>query len=424
METELAKNQSGLMCNCMSTNTTNTIKSDEFRKLLEKEDIIKIPKINDTVSGTVISASKHEVRVDLGGIAIGVVRGPELYHEAPEYSRLKLGDSVEATVVELENENGEVELSFRFAGHKKTWDDLRVKCDQGVIVKAQVLDANKGGLLVKIGHIAGFLPVSQLTSEHYPRVPGGDKNKILEHIKQFVNKIFDVKIIDVDPKEEKLIVSEKEAWEESQHSIASHYKIGDTVEGKITAITDFGVFLEFGDTEKLEGLIHISELAWQRIDHPKEVVRSGERIKAEIINIEGSKIFLSMKKLKADPWVHVGERYQVGQVVRGKILKLNPFGLFVELDPEIHGLAHVSELSEKPVNTLDEVAVPGTILDFKIISIEPREHRLGLSLKQSTTTSTPETESGIPEEMNKTQTPVQIDETNAPVDEKPITENV
>jgi ribosomal protein S1 len=357
------------------------IPSDELKKLMEEEELLKIPKLNETIKGKVVYASRNEVRLDINGLAIGVIRGGELYHESPEYARLKPGDEVEATVVDLENENGEIELSFRYAGQKKTWDDLREKLHKGTVLSATIIDANKGGLIVKVGHIFGFLPVSQLIADHYPRVPGGDKTKILEHLKPFIGKTVDVKIIDLSEKDEKLIVSEKEAWEEVQHSLVSRYKPHDIVEGKISAITDFGVFMALDGSDGVEGLIHISELAWQRIDHPREVVKIGDHVKTVVLHTDRSKIFLSLKQLKEDPWIHAAERYHVGKNVKGNVLKVNPFGLFVELDPEIHGLAHVSELSSKPSQPISEIAKPGDVLEFKIISMEPREHRLGLSLK-------------------------------------------
>ncbi len=360
--------------------------------MLAEGNFINIPKVGDLIKGKIIDLSRSEIRVDIEGLTTGVVRGREFYDESHEYSDLKVGDEVEATVIELENENGEMELSFRFAGHKKAWDalnDLRVK---GEIVQALITDANKGGLMVKVGKVPGFLPVSQLMPEHYPRVPGGDKGKILERLKSYVGQKFDVKIIDVSESDEKLIVSEKAGWEEKQKDVIASYKVGDVVEGKVTAVTDFGVFVEFG-TDQLEGLVHISELAWQRIDDPASVVKVGEQIKAAIINVEGSKIFLSLKKLKDDPWKNVAAKYKVGQVVKGKVLKINPFGLFVELDPEIHGLAHVSELSDKPIASPAEVAKEGQEIDFKILSIEPEHHRLGLSVKALKAKSAPAADS-------------------------------
>jgi len=354
--------------------------TSQLKKMLAEGDFIKIPKVGDLVKGKIIDMSRSEIRLDIDGLTTGIVRGREFYDESNEYSNLKVGDEVEATVIELENENGEMELSFRFAGHQKAWDTLDQFKQSGEIVQVTITDANKGGLMIKVGRMPGFLPVSQLMPEHYPRVPGGDKNRILDRLKSYIGQQFDVKVIDVNEAEEKLIVSEKAGWEEKQKDVIASYKVGDVVGGKVTAVTDFGVFVEFGD-DQLEGLVHISELAWQRIDDPANFIKVGDKIKAEIINVEGSKIFLSMKKLKHDPWKDVAAKYKIGQVVKGKVLKVNPFGLFVELDPEIHGLAHVSELSDKPIGSPTEIAHPGDELDFKILSIEPNHHRLGLSVR-------------------------------------------
>ncbi len=352
----------------------------QLKKLLTEGDFIKIPKVGDIVKGKILDISRSEIRLEIEGLTTGIVRGREFLDESNDYDDLKVGDEVEATVIELENENGEIELSFRSAGHQKAWDNLAELRDSGQIVKATITDANRGGLMIKVGRVPGFLPVSQLMPEHYPRVPGGDKGKILDRLKSYIGQDFDVKIIDVNESEDKLIVSEKASWEEKQKDVIASFKVGDTVEGKVTAVTDFGVFVEFGE-EKLEGLVHISELAWQRIDNPSDYVQVGDTIKAEIINIENSKIFLSMKKLKDDPWKNVYEKYQVNQIVKGKILKVNPFGLFVELDPDIHGLAHISELSDKPISDVNEIAKAGDVKDFRVLSIEPNNHRLGLSLK-------------------------------------------
>ncbi|OIP80815.1 MAG: hypothetical protein AUK20_01015, partial [Parcubacteria group bacterium CG2_30_45_37] len=250
----------------MNDDTQNNQASDaDFQKLLDKENI-KIPQAGDIIKGTVLSASKAEIRLDIDGIASGVVRGRELYFEAEEYANLKPGDVVEATVVEEENENGELELSFRSAGQQKAWSALVDALENRKIIKVRINDANKGGLIASYAQIQGFLPVSQLAPENYPRVNGGDKSKILDKLKSFVGADFEVKVMALEEKEEKLIVSEKEAWQEKQKDIISKYKVGSIVAGTITALTDFGVFLSFG--ENLEGLIHISELAWQRIDDP------------------------------------------------------------------------------------------------------------------------------------------------------------
>lgn len=354
-------------------------KAPQLKKMLAEGDFIKIPKVGDIIVGKIIDIGKSEVRIDIDGLTTGVVRGREFYDESNEHSDLKVGDEVEATVLDLENENGEMELSFRFAGHQRAWSRLAELQTSGEITEVAITDANKGGLIVSLGKVSGFLPVSQLMPEHYPRVPGGDKQKILERLKSYVGSAFSVKVLDINEGEDKLIVSEKAAWEEKQRTVIASYKIGNIVEGAITAVTDFGIFIEFG--ENLEGLIHISELAWQRIDDPADFIKVGDKVKAQIINIEGSKIFLSMKRLKEDPWREVEQRYKVGDVVKGRVLKVNPFGLFVELDADIHGLAHISELADHPVEDPREIAKPGEVLEFKILSIEPHNHRLGLSRK-------------------------------------------
>lgn len=352
--------------------------SISLSSLLEDKAYLQIPKAGDVIKGRIISKDKNAIRISIDGYRTGIVRGPELREDSHGLAALKAGDEIEATVVDLENENGDVELSFRSAGAKRTWNHLRDLQKDGTVIAVKIIDANKGGLMASLDHMVGFLPVSQLSPDHYPRVSGGDKIKILEKLKSYVGKDFNARVLDVNEQEEKLIFSEKAVWEDEQKAVIAKYKVGDVVEGEITATTDFGAFMKF---DALEGLIHISEIAWQRIDHPKDLIAVGQQVKAEIISIEGSKIFLSMKKLTDDPWKHVAERYSVGQIVKGKILKANPFGFFVELDNDIHGLAHVSELSTTPIKDPSEVAKVGDELEWKVVSVEPEYHRLGLSLK-------------------------------------------
>ena len=357
--------------------------SEAMTKLLaDDKNLAKMPQVGDLIKGKVIAVSKKEVLIDIEGLTTGLIRGKELYNESDEFGKLQIGDEVEATVLDMENEKGMIELSFRFAGHQKAWETLSQAKLENKIIAVKILDANKGGLIISLNHIQGFLPVSQLNPEHYPRIPGGDKNKILEKLKSYVGETFEVKIMDVDADQNKLIASEKTAWEESQGDLLKKYQVGNVIEGDITAITDFGVFVKFG--ENLEGLAHISELAWQRIDDPNDLFKVNQKIKAEIIKIEGSKIFLSIKKLQKDPWDNIEKKYKVGQKVEGKIIKVNPFGLFVELDKDIHGLAHISAVTDKPgakVSDLEQIGKAGETKTFTIVSIEPNEHRLGLSLK-------------------------------------------
>lgn len=356
----------------------------EFAKLLER-DTTKIPQVGEIIKGVVVTASKSEVKLDIDGVLMGIVRGPELYNEVEEFSNLKPGDEIEAAVIDAENENGELELSFRLVGQEKAWAKLHQALKDKTTIKVKIVDANKGGLLSRYCQIDGFLPVSQLAPENYPRISGGDKSKILEKLKSFVGQEFEVTVITLNEEDNKIIFSEKDVWNKKQKPALDKYKVGMAVDGRITAITNFGVFVSFG--ENIEGLIHISELAWQRIDSPNEMYKVGDKINAEIISIDGAKVFLSAKKLLRDPWMEASAKYQVGQVVKGTILKINPFGLFVKLDDEIHGLAHVSQLNLDSKDKITDLFKIEENRDFEIVSISPSEHRLGLKLASTKTKS-------------------------------------
>lgn len=382
--------------------------SSEFAKLLDK-DQTQVPQIGDIVKGKVISASKSEVMLDIDGISMGIVRGPELYNEVEEFASLKPGDEIEAAVIDVENEKGQLELSFRLVGQEKAWIKLRQAYKDKTTVKVKIADANKGGLLSRYCQIDGFLPVSQLAPENYPRISGGDKSKILEKLKSFVGQEFEVAVITLSEEDGKIIFSEKDVWNKRQKPALDKYKIGSQVDGKITAITNFGVFVTFG--EDIEGLIHISELAWQRIDSPSEMYKVGDSIKAEIISIDGAKVFLSAKKLLVDPWLEASSKYQVGQTVAGTILKVNPFGLFVKLDEEIHGLAHISLLNIAAKDKITDLYKADEIRDFEIVSISPSEHRLGLKLAGDAKAKSVEDGEEKPKKATKTKKSADSEET-------------
>jgi ribosomal protein S1 len=348
-----------------------------FSTLLDENPPL-VPQVGEIIKGKVVSASKSEVKLDFDGIMMGVVRGPELYVEVPEFANLKPGDEVEAAVIEEENENGELELSFRQVGQEKAWEHLRVANKDKTTVTVKIIDANKGGLLARYCQINGFLPVSQLAPENYPRISGGDKSKILEKLKSFVGQEFEVNVMTLNEVENKIIFSEKDVWTKRQKPALDKYQTGMVIEGKITAVTNFGLFVSFD--EGMEGLIHISELAWQRIDSPSELYHVGDKIQAEIVGIEGAKIFLSAKKLMRDPWQEASAKYQAGQIVKGTILKVNPFGLFVKLDEEIHGLAHISQIGLAAKDKITDLFQSGEERDFEIVNISPSEHRLGLKV--------------------------------------------
>lgn len=349
-----------------------------MEELLGSGAEIKILKPGDMVEGTIISVGKNEVYIDLEAVGIGVVRGRELYDDQATLANLKVGDQIFASVVETENKDGNIELSLRQAGHERVWSTLRQQMESREIVPTKILGANKGGLMIELNNVLGFLPVSQLSLEHYPRVEDGDKTKILQALQSYVGTTFKVQIITADPEEEKLIVSEKAVYEKEMEDRLSQLKMGNEIVGTITGVVDFGVFVKFGE---LEGLVHISELAWQRVENPKDLFRVGQEVKAKVIAVDRGRVSLSIKQLTPDPWLEAVKRYQIGQKVTGKVIKVMPFGVFVELDTDIQGLAHLMELSHEAIKNAEDVLKIGDEREFKIISIEPAEHRLGLSLK-------------------------------------------
>jgi len=357
-------------------------------KLIGKNPIT-YPTVGETIVGRVIEVSTSEIYMDLAPFGTGVVMGKEI-KDGMAAGKLKIGDEVTAVVTETENEDGYIELSIREASYEKAWDDIESKRDTQEKIGTKILSANKGGLLVEVNGISGFLPVSQLSSKNYPRVEDGDKNKILNLLKKLIGKELEVKILDADRESQKLIVSEKAATSDKDREIISNMAVGDVVQGEVSGVVDFGAFVKFSapgknietsGEEKMEGLVHISELAWQLIEDPRTIVKVGDRVEAKIIGIDADKISLSMRALQKDPWSEVEKKYKVNDIVTGTVHKINPFGAFVYLDRDIHGLAHISEMSEAyPGKTLDELIKTGEKYPWQILSIEPKEHRMGLVL--------------------------------------------
>jgi ribosomal protein S1 len=351
-----------------------------MENLLNDKDAVKMPKDGEMIEAEVFSVSKNGIYVEIKGLTGGLIRGRELETMFDSVANIKVGDKIKATVIDLENEKGLIELSLRSASQKQMWDELRRCKDAKETIEVRVKDANKGGLMIKYGNIEGFMPVSQLHKDHYPRVDGANKSRILIKLKELINKKLKAQVIDVNEKEEKIIFSEKEVYLEDQKEKIGKFKEGDKVKCKVTGIVDFGVFVEFG--EGLEGLIHISELAWQRIDNPRDLFKVADELDAQIIGIDDSRITLSAKSLIEDPWKKAANKYKTGDEVKGKVIKTDEFGAFVELKNNISGLVHLSELSEKKIKSADEIVEVGKEYKFKVLSIDPEEHRLGLSLKK------------------------------------------
>ncbi|KPJ55225.1 30S ribosomal protein S1 [Parcubacteria bacterium DG_72] len=345
-------------------------------------------KVDEIVQGKVIDTGKASVFLDLGAWGTGIIFGKEFYEAKDKLKELKIGDSVFVKIIGLEDENGYIELSLTQAGKELAWDQLKQKKEKEEIIKVKILGANKGGLLAKVFDIPAFLPVSQLSQVNYPKVEGGDSAKILKALQKFIGREMEVKVFDFDPKEEKLILSEKAKESERLKNILEKYKVGDLVDAEITGIVDFGAFVKIplanpaieGEIENLEGLIHISELDWQLIEDPSAIVKVGEKVKAKIINISGGKISLSLKALKKDPWQNIEENLKKGQIIEGKVTKFNPFGAFVQITNKIQGLCHVSEFGSQ--KKMEELLKIGKSYKFKVLLIDPKEHRITLKLSK------------------------------------------
>ncbi len=372
-----------------TTKNKKTIKSENtsMDELMDNIDI-SIPNVGDVIEGTIIDISGNVVLLDIGPIGTGMVIGREAKSGLASDDKLEVGNKVTATVIDLDNDEGYIELSIREASYERAWDDLRAKKENEETVFVKMLDANKGGLMVEVNGVTGFLPVSQLSSKNYPRVEDGDKNKILELLKKLVNKELPVRIIDINQEEEKLIVSEKAAHSDMEREAIAGLHVGDIISGEVSGVVDFGAFVKFtpegaedSEESKLEGLIHISELAWQLIDDPREVIKVNDKTEAKIIGIDDTRISLSIKALQEDPWTKIAQKYKVGEIYKGKVDKINHFGAFVYLDKDIHGLAHISEFQEMyPGIKMEDKITPKESYMWKVLSIEPKEHRMGLVL--------------------------------------------
>jgi len=341
--------------------------------------------VGSLVEGTVASRERSSLFIDLGPEGTGIIFGREFYVAKDVIKNLNIGDVVHAKVVDPENEEGYVELSLKDAAKDMGWQKLKDLKLSEEIIAVKISGVNKGGLLSEINGIPAFLPVSQLSSENYPRVDGADKTKILKELQKFVGKTMEVKVLDVMPEENKLILSEKAKTEQAMKKILENYKIGDTVDGIITGIADFGAFIKFPATTpegqvQIEGLIHISELDWQLVHNPNEVVKIGDTVKAQIINISNNQVFLSLKRLKENPWQEVEKTHKKGDIVKGKVTGFSAFGAFVEVMPKIRGLCHVSEFASQ--KEMEETLKVGETYEFEITQLEPAEHRMSLKLKK------------------------------------------
>ena len=352
----------------MSAKTAN-LTMDELLASSE----LKALKVGDMVEGTVDSVRKHEVWVDLGPYGMGVIFRREVGQET-----LEEGQTINASVVDPELDEGYALLSMKRAVKDRGWGELQRVFDEQEIIDVMAYDANRGGLLVDLEGIRGFLPVSQLAAEHYPRVSDADKDEILTKLNALVNIPLRVRILDVSRKDNKLIFSEKEAVRDDMASRLGKLKVGDVVEGVVTGVIDFGAFV---NVDGIEGLVHISEISWERVEDPKKYVKVGENIKAKIIAIDKDRLSLSIKQMSEDPWLEEVKKFKAGDNVEGRITRITPFGAFVQLSPAVEALVHVSEMSDDESIDPEKLFKLNEKKEFKVLEVDSENRKIALSLK-------------------------------------------
>lgn len=344
-------------------------------ELLAGSDI-KHLESGEVVEGVVSSVKKHEVWIDLGAKGVGVVMRREIGHG----QTLELDQKVTVSVIDPELEEGYALLSMKRAAKDRGWDELKRIFESQEIVEIAPYDANRGGLLVELEGIRGFLPVSQLAAGHYPRVSGADKDEILQKLNALVNKPIRVRVLDVSRKDNKLIFSEKEAVKDDMQARFAQLKVGDEVEGVVTGVIDFGAFV---NVDGIEGLIHISEISWERVEDPRKYVKVGDTVKAKIIAIDKDRLSLSLKQMTEDPWLQEVKAFNKGDIVEGKITRITPFGAFVQLSPSVEALVHVSEMSDDETVDPQQIFQLNEKKQFKVLDIDTDARKIALSLKSA-----------------------------------------
>ncbi|MEK7542698.1 MAG: S1 RNA-binding domain-containing protein [Patescibacteria group bacterium] len=337
-------------------------------------------KAGDIASGALLKKGTNVAFVDLGKFGTGVVYREEMLNARELLRNLKIGDAIQAKVLDIDNEEGYVELSLAEAGRQKAWAEISELKEKDEPFPIKIVGFNKGGLTADLCGIQAFLPVSQLSGEHYPKAAFEEKEKIGEELSKLVGEQISVKIIDANPRANKLIVSEREAIEIPSKELVKNYSVGQIIDGIVSGVADFGVFVKFTDNLSVEGLIHFSELDWRVVENPKEIVKVDDLVKVKIMEIKDGKISLSLKALKEDPWQNIGDKYEEGKEVRGTVYGVNPFGAIINLGDSLQGQLHVTDFGsveemKKQLSVSKEHA-------FIINSIKPEERRIVLKLKK------------------------------------------
>lgn len=340
------------------------------------DQIAAPPAAGDLVEGTIIAITRGRVYVDLPPFGTGVIYGREYLNAADVLRKANQGDIISAKVIEPAGREGYIELSLKEARQAAIWGEAERAIVAQTPYTLTVEEANKGGLILTWQGLTGFLPASQLSKEHYPRVPEGDKDKILGELMQLVGRPLSVRIITADAKEGKLIFSERgENEAEEKASLIDKYQVGDVVTGEVTGVVDFGIFVKL--EPGLEGLVHISEIDWGLVEDPHTLFTTGDEVRVKVIEIKDGKISLSIKALKENPWHTAGERYKKGMEVPGVIIKYNKHGALASIEEGVAGLVHVSDFTSP--GQLRETLELGKSYPFTITLFDPKEQRMTLS---------------------------------------------
>lgn len=353
--------------------TVKSKKENIMASIFNKVD--NTPSVGDLVEGRVIGVEKARLYVDLKPYGTGIIYGREYISARDIIRKINPGDTIAAKVVEAENKEGYIELSLKEARQAMIWNEAEEAIKNKTVLELPIQEANKGGLIINWQGVAGFLPASQLKADHYPRVADGDKDKILDELKKLIGQKISVVIISAIPKEGKLIFSEKSPEFKDREKISGKYKIGDEVEGEVTGVVDFGVFIKIEDG--LEGLVHISEINWSLVDDPRNLFKIGDKIKVKIIEIKDGKMSLSVKALKENPWKEASKKYKKGDTVSGVIIRFNKYGALASIEEGVAGLVHISEFGSE--TKLKEKLELGKSYPFKITIFDPKDQKMTLS---------------------------------------------
>lgn len=348
-----------------------------FEELFSASPEIKYPKQGDVISGTIVKIEKKNILVNVNNQFTGLVVSKEVWNTV-DLSELKPGQSIEVMVLGDSIERWLLILSLKRANQIKNLSSLAKYHNSSEIITVRPTEANKWGLLVDIDGLKWFIPVSQLTPLHYPRVEGADPEKILAHLDSLVGQPFKVRVINVDEYGKKIIFSEKAAIEENREKALSTLKEGDIIEWVISWILSYWLFVTF---DGLEGLVHVSEIDWGHVTNPSKFAKVGMKVKVKVIGLDSEKISLSIKRLKENPWETLAKKYKLNDTITAPISRISKFGAFMDLEGWIQGLIHLSEISHWVVKDIRDYIKVGEEVQAKIINFEPEKKRIGLSLK-------------------------------------------